>query len=147
MRAERCDGLARRGVRVTEAIELDIGGEHVLDLTGELEAQDVGFGERQAEVGVGRIGLAGKAERRDGAIKKAGRALLIGAMAGLADQQEAKAQSGGTQGGFFGPDLRIAQNGFVAPDGFDQFALLFKAPGFGEILNKTEDRGALGPGC
>lgn len=108
-------------------------------LAGKLEAQDVGFGQGETERGFGRVGLAGCCKRGDGAIDEAVDASRIVAVAGFGDQKEAKAKTGGLQGRGVVLDQRIAQDGFVAPYGFDQFTLLFQALGFGQILNQTKN--------
>ncbi|CAN7403251.1 hypothetical protein [Devosia sp. LjRoot3] len=69
--------------------------------------------------------MAGCRKRGDGAIDKAVDATRIVAVAGFGDQQEAKAKTSGLQGRGVVLDQRIAQDGFVAPYGFDQFTLLF----------------------
>lgn len=99
----------------------------------------MGFGQGKTEGGLGRVRLVGGCQRCHGTIDEAFDTARIVAMARLSDEQDAEAETGGLQGGGVVRDLRIAQNGLVAPDRFDQFALLFQALRFGKILNQTEN--------
>ncbi|WP_152565743.1 hypothetical protein [Devosia riboflavina] len=129
----------RRRFCLGQSIQLDVCREQVCRLAGELKAQDMGFGQSKAQGGLGRVGLAGCRQRCDGAIDEAVDAARIVAVAGFGDEQEAEAKAGGLQGRAVVTDQWIAQNGLVAPDGFDQFALLFQALRFGQILNQTKN--------